>query len=225
VIRLLLKTGILIFDVFIIILSVSLIKTAVGWYSLLLLGLYLFPSLRMLRLIPGFDEREKTIDSLSSNMALGISFVLAIFYIGMSYTLTIDAAISFILIPFVAKAVFFSGFTLERRQLVSIIGRSVGLIFVGFALFSHGFSTVALIEMLPGIVIIICTELSPRYRWFGLSYLFLIGIATWVYLPNFGRITSVLVYSLFVIPFSVLLVRSLRCLFTHCSSFRLVFFW
>ncbi|WP_143752439.1 MULTISPECIES: hypothetical protein [unclassified Mesotoga] len=220
-----LKTGILIFDVFIIILSVSLIKTAVGWYSLLLLGLYLFPSLRMLRLIPGFDEREKTIDSLSSNMALGISFVLAIFYIGMSYTLTIDAAISFILIPFVAKAVFFSGFTLERRQLVSIIGRSVGLIFVGFALFSHGFSTVALIEMLPGIVIIICTELSPRYRWFGLSYLFLIGIATWVYLPNFGRITSVLVYSLFVIPFSVLLVRSLRCLFTHCSSFRLVFFW
>ncbi|AFK07563.1 hypothetical protein BG32_05035 [Mesotoga sp. HF07.pep.5.2.highcov] len=221
----LLKTGILIFDVFIIILSVSLIKTAVGWYSLLLLGLYLFPSLRMLRLIPGFDEREKTIDSLSSNMALGISFVLAIFYIGMSYTLTIDAAISFILIPFVAKAVFFSGFTLERRQLVSIIGRSVGLIFVGFALFSHGFSTVALIEMLPGIVIIICTELSPRYRWFGLSYLFLIGIATWVYLPNFGRITSVLVYSLFVIPFSVLLVRSLRCLFTHCSSFRLVFFW
>ena len=221
----LLKTGILIFDVFIIILSVSLIKTAVGWYSLLLLGLYLFPSLRMLRLIPGFDEREKTIDSLSSNMALGISFVLAIFYIGMSYTLTIDAAISFILIPFVAKAVFFSGFTLERRQLVSIIGRSVGLIFVGFALFSHGFSTVALIEMLPGIVIIICTELSPRYRWFGLSYLFLIGIATWVYLPNFGRITSVLVYSLFVIPFSVLLVRSLRCLFTHCSSFRSVFFW
>lgn len=209
-IRLLLKTGILIFDVFIIILSVSLIKTAGGWYSLLLLGLYLFPSMRMLRLIPGFDEREKAIDSLSSNnMALGISFVLAIFYIGMSYTLTIDAAISFILIPFVAKAVFFSGFTLERKQLVSIIGRLVGLIFVGFALFSHGFSTVALIEMLPGIVIVICTELSPRYRWFGLSYLFLIGIATWVYLPNFGRITSVLVYSLFVIPFSFLLVRSL----------------
>jgi hypothetical protein len=205
----LLKTGILIFDVFIIILSVSLIRTAGGWYSLLLLGLYLFPSLRMLRLIPGFDEREKAIDSFSSNMALGISFVLAIFYIGMSYTLTIDAAISFILIPFVAKAIFFSGFTLERKQLVSIIGRSVGLIFVGFALFSRGFSTVGLIEMLPGIVIIICTELSPRYRWFGLSYLFLIGIATWVYLPNFGRITSVLVYSLFVIPFSFLLVRSL----------------
>lgn len=205
----LLKTGILIFDVFIIILSVSLIRTAGGWYSLLLLGLYLFPSLRMLRLIPGFDEREMAIDNLSSNMALGISFVLAIFYIGMSYTLTIDGAISFILIPFVAKAIFFSGFTLERKQLVSIIGRSVGLIFVGFALFSRGFSTVGLIEMLPGIVIIICTELSPRYRWFGLSYLFLIGIATWVYLPNFGRITSVLVYSLFVIPFSFLLVRSL----------------
>lgn len=204
-----LKTGILIFDVFIIILSVSLIRTAGGWYSLLLLGLYLFPSLRMLRLIPGFDEREMAIDNLSSNMALGISFVLAIFYIGMSYTLTIDAAISFILIPFVAKAIFFSGFTLERKQLVSIIGRSVGLIFVGFALFSRGFSTVGLIEMLPGIVIIICTELSPRYRWFGLSYLFLIGIATWVYLPNFGRITSVLVYSLFVIPFGFLLVRSL----------------
>ncbi len=210
VIRLVLKTVILIFDVFVIILSISLIRTAGSWYSLLLLGLFLFPSLRMLRLIPGFDEREKAIDNLSSNIALGISFVLAIFYIGMRYTLTIDGAISFILIPFVAKAVFFSGFTLERRQSVSIIGRSVGLIFVGFALLSHGFSTVGLIEMLPGIVILICTELSARYRWFGLSYLFLIGIATWVYLPNFERITSVLVYSLFVIPFSFLLVRSLK---------------
>lgn len=210
VIRLVLKTVILIFDVFVIILSISLIRTAGSWYSLLLLGLFLFPSLRMLRLIPGFDEREKAIDNLSSNIALGISFVLAIFYIGMRYTLTIDGAISFILIPFVAKAVFFSGFTLERRQSVSIIGRSVGLIFVGFALLSHGFSTVGLIEMLPGIVILICTELSARYRWFGLSYLFLMGVATWVYLPNFERITSVLVYSLFVIPFSFLLVRSLK---------------
>lgn len=210
VIRLVLKTVILIFDVFVIILSISLIRTAGSWYSLLLLGLFLFPSLRMLRLIPGFDEREKAIDNLSSNIALGISFVLAIFYIGMRYTLTIDGAISFILIPFVAKAVFFSGFTLERRQSVSIIGRSVGLIFVGFALLSHGFSTVGLIEMLPGIVILICTELSSRYRWFGLSYLFLMGVATWVYLPNFERITSVLVYSLFVIPFSFLLVRSLK---------------
>lgn len=210
VIRLVLKTVILIFDVFVIILSISLIRTAGSWYSLLLLGLFLFPSLRMLRLIPGFDEREKAIDNLSSNIALGISFVLAIFYIGMRYTITIDGAISFILIPFVAKAVFFSGFTLERRQSVSIIGRSVGLIFVGFALLSHGFSTVGLIEMLPSIVILICTELSSRYRWFGLSYLFLIGIATWVYLPNFERITSVLVYSLFVIPFSFLLVRSLK---------------
>jgi len=207
---LVLKTVILIFDVFVIILSISLIRTAGSWYSLLLLGLFLFPSLRMLRLIPGFDEREKAIDNLSSNIALGISFVLAIFYIGMRYTLTIDGAISFILIPFVAKAVFFSGFTLERRQSVSIIGRSVGLIFVGFALLSHGFSTVGLIEMLPGIVILICTELSSRYRWFGLSYLFLMGVATWVYLPNFERITSVLVYSLFVIPFSFLLVRSLK---------------
>lgn len=205
-----LKTVILIFDVFVIILSISLIRTAGSWYSLLLLGLFLFPSLRMLRLIPGFDEREKAIDNLSSNIALGISFVLAIFYIGMRYTITIDGAISFILIPFVAKAVFFSGFTLERRQSVSIIGRSVGLIFVGFALLSHGFSTVGLIEMLPGIVILICTELSARYRWFGLSYLFLMGVATWVYLPNFERITSVLVYSLFVIPFSFLLVRSLK---------------
>ncbi|MDD4207268.1 hypothetical protein [Mesotoga sp.] len=210
VIRLVLKTVILIFDVFVIILSISLIRTAGSWYSLLLLGLFLFPSLRMLRLIPGFDEREKAIDNLSSNIALGISFVLAIFYIGMRYTITIDGAISFILIPFVAKAVFFSGFTLERRQSVSIIGRSVGLIFVGFALLSHGFSTVGLIEMLPGIVILICTELSSRYRWFGLSYLFLMGVATWVYLPNFERITSVLVYSLFVIPFSFLLVRSLK---------------
>ena len=35
----LLKTGILIFDVFIIILSVSFIRTAGGWYSLPLLGL------------------------------------------------------------------------------------------------------------------------------------------------------------------------------------------
>lgn len=210
VIRLVLKTVILIFDVFVIILSISLIRTAGSWYSLLLLGLFLFPSLRMLRLIPGFDEREKAIDNLSSNIALGISFVLAIFYIGMRYTITIDGAISFILIPFVAKAVFFSGFTLERRQSVSIIGRSVGLIFVGFALLSHGFSTVGLIEMLPGIVILICTELSARYRWFGLSYLFLMGVATWVYLPNFERITSVLVYSLFVIPFSFLLVRSLK---------------
>ena len=205
-----LKTVILIFDVFVIILSISLIRTAGSWYSLLLLGLFLFPSLRMLRLIPGFDEREKAIDNLSSNIALGISFVLAIFYIGMRYTITIDGAISFILIPFVAKAVFFSGFTLERRQSVSIIGRSVGLIFVGFALLSHGFSTVGLIEMLPGIVILICTELSSRYRWFGLSYLFLMGVATWVYLPNFERITSVLVYSWFVIPFSFLLVRSLK---------------
>ncbi|MBN2252131.1 MAG: hypothetical protein JW701_00425, partial [Kosmotogaceae bacterium] len=123
--------------------------------------------------------------------------------------LTIDGAISFILVPFVAKAVFFSGFTLERRQSISIIGRSAGLIFVGFALLSHGFSTVGLIEMLPGIVILVCTELSVRYKWFGLSYLFLIGIATWVYVPNSGGVTSVLVYSLFVIPFSFLLVRSL----------------
>jgi len=163
----------------------------------------------MLRVIPGFDEREKAIDNLSSNIALGISFVLAIFYIGMKYTLTIDGAISFILVPFVAKAVFFSGFTLERRPSISIIGRSVGLIFVGFALLSHGFSMVGLIEMLPGVVILVCTELSVRYRWFGLTYLFLIGTATWVYVPNFGGITSVLVYSLFVIPFSFLLVRSL----------------
>lgn len=209
-IRLILKTVILIFDVFVIILSISLIRTAGSWYSLLLLGLFLFPSLRMLRVIPGFDEREKAIDNLSSNISLGISFVLAIFYIGMKYNLTIDGAISFILVPFVAKAVFFSGFTLERRQSISIIGRSMGLILVGFALLSHGFSTVGLIEMLPGIVILICTELSVRYRLFGLSYLFLIGIATWVYFPNFERITSVLVYSLFVIPFSFLLVRSLK---------------
>ena len=208
-IRLALKTVILIYDVFVIILSISLIRTAGSWYSLLLLGLFLSPLLRVLRVIPRFDEREKAIDNLSSNIALGVSFVLAIFYIGMKYSLSIDGAISFILIPFVAKAVFFSGFTLERRQSVLVIGRSVGLIFVGFALLSHGFSSIGLIEMLPGIVILVCTEFSARYRWFGLSYLLFIVVATWLYVPNFGSITSVLVYSLFVIPFSFLLVRSL----------------
>jgi len=163
VIRLVLKMVILIFDVLVITLSISLIWTAASWYSLLLLGLFLFPSLRTLRVIPEFDEREKAIDNLSSNIALGISFVLAIFYIVMKYILTIDGAISFILVPFVAKAVFFSGFTLERRQSISIIGRSAGLILVGFALLSHGFSMAGLIEMLPGTVILVCTELSVRY--------------------------------------------------------------
>ena len=69
-------------------------------------GLFLFPLLRAFGVVRGLDEREKAIDNLSSNIALAIVFVLAMFYIGKGYEIGIDGYISFILIPFTAKAFF-----------------------------------------------------------------------------------------------------------------------
>jgi len=203
------KSLILIFDVILIGIATTLIQTISPWFSFLFSGLFLFPLLRAFGVIRDLDEREKAIDNLSSNIALAIVFVLAMFYIGMGYEVGIDGFISFILIPFTAKAVFSAGFSLSRKQAISIIGRSVGLIFIVFAVLSHGFSIITMIEVIPGIAILIVTELSKKSKWFSIGYLAFIVVATIVYIDNFDRVTMVMVYSLFVIPFSFLFVRSL----------------
>jgi hypothetical protein len=202
------KTFILIFDVILISVALTLIQTVSPWFSFLLTGLFLFPILRMSGLIEDLDEREKAIDNLSSNIALAIVFLLAMFYTGMGYEIGTDCFISFILIPFAAKAIFSAGLSLSRKQSISIIGRTVGLIFIGFAVLSHGLSVTTAIEIIPGVAILAATELSKRCKYFGLSFLAFIAVATLVYWNNFDRVTMVMVYALFVIPFSFLFVRS-----------------
>ncbi|HOI63537.1 MAG TPA: hypothetical protein PLM80_05315 [Mesotoga sp.] len=202
------KTFILIFDVILISVALTLIQTVSPWFSFLLTGLFLFPILRMSGLIRDLDEREKAVDNLSSNIALAIVFLLAMFYTGMGYEIGTDCFISFILIPFAAKAIFSAGLSLSRNQSISIIGRTVGLIFIGFAVLSHGLSVTTAIEIIPGVAILAATELSKRWKYFGLSFLAFIVVATLVYWNNFDRVTMVTVYALFVIPFSFLFVRS-----------------
>ena len=100
------KSLILIFDVILIGIATTLIQTISLWFSFLFSGLFLFPLLRAFGVVRNLDEREKAIDNLSSNIALAIVFVLAMFYIGKGYEIGIDGYISFILIPFTAKAFF-----------------------------------------------------------------------------------------------------------------------
>ncbi|PVD17930.1 hypothetical protein V512_013655 [Mesotoga sp. Brook.08.105.5.1] len=40
------------------------------------------------------------------------------------------------------------------------------MIFIVFSVLSHGFSIITMIEVIPGIAILIVTELSKRQKWF-----------------------------------------------------------
>lgn len=204
------RTLILILDMMFIIAALLLTRFYSHWFIFISVGVFLFPVLRIAGLLKDQDERQKALDNLSSNLALGVSMLLAMFFIALDYKLQIDGTLSFILIPVIAKAVFFAGFALSRKQALTYIGRTIGLIFVAFAILSHGFSFVTLIEATPGLVVLVFTDLSKRWRWFGLGYAGMIVFATFLFVPNFHRITAVLMYFMLVIPFSVLLIRALE---------------
>ncbi|MFO7883131.1 MAG: hypothetical protein R6U52_11425 [Kosmotogaceae bacterium] len=199
---------VILYDVAVIALAIWLFSTYSQWFILITSGIFLFPFLRMIGVIKGLDEREKYLDRLSSNITVIVVLLMAMFIIAIGMELTRDVVLSFILITIITKASFFAGFTFSREKVIAYIGRVMALIYLGFVILSHGFSIDSLIQSIPGIIFLVLTELSRKWRWPAAGFIGYIALISYYYVPKLANPAFLMTYLLLTIPVIVITVRT-----------------
>lgn len=192
-----------------IILAIWLMKAFNQWFVFFVAGVFVFPLLRDLGILKDLDERERYLDAISSRMALVATVLVVLFQIGLKNQLSGDDLFVIVLIPIVTKALVFIGMCLPREKAINYSIRVLVIIYLGFVLLSHGISTVALIESLPGIAVLIFGELSKRWRWFSFGLFGMAVLITIQFIDNITRPIPLLVYYFITSPIVLAGIRAL----------------
>lgn len=206
---------IILYDIAIIALAIWLYSTYSQWFIMITSGIFLFPFLRLLGIIRELDEREKYLDRLSSNITVVVVLMMAMLIIALKMELNRDMVLSFVLITIVTKASIFAGFIFSRERVITYIGRVMALIYLGFAILSHGISVDFLVESIPGIIFLVFTELSRKWRWPAIGFVAFIALISYIYIPQLLNPALFMTYLLLIIPIVVLTIRAFQKIETH----------
>ncbi|AKI97062.1 hypothetical protein [Kosmotoga pacifica] len=189
--------------------GIWLMKSVSPWFAFLIAGVFLFPLLRDFGVMRDLDERERYIDAISSKAALAVTILIILLQIGLKNILNWDELIAFVLIPIVTKALVFMGMALSRDKTISYSIRVLVLVYLFFVFLSHGFSFEALIEALPGILVLVFGELARKWRWFGLGLFGMVVLITSQFIDDITRPNALLVFYIITAPIVLAGVRSL----------------
>ncbi|TYB91466.1 MAG: hypothetical protein FXF54_08355 [Kosmotoga sp.] len=204
------KVFILIYDLGILSLALWLYRSINPWFVFTAAGIFLIPFLRRIGICKELDEREKYYDRFSSNIALVTVFLLTMLIIALGSKLEHDLYFAFIVVPLVAKASFYAGFTYSKKTVITYVGRVMSLIYLGFVLLSHGISLTSLIEAIPGIVFLVITELARKWRLAGIGYLAFAVLISYVYIPNLTNSSLLITYVILLLPMIILTIRAFQ---------------
>jgi hypothetical protein len=131
---------------------------------------------------------------LSSNIALVTVFLLTMLVVALGTELGHDLYFAFIVVPLVAKASIYAGFTYSKKSVITYVGRVMALIYLGFVLLSHGISITSLIQAVPGIIFLVITELARKWRLAGIGYLAYAILISYVYIPKVTNLGLLITY-------------------------------
>lgn len=204
------KVYTLLFNIGVLVLMLWLALEVNPCFVFLGVGIFIRPILRFFGVLKDLDERELANDGLSSTITLIITVLLAMLLFTMKIDLSWDLLIIFVIVPLVTKAALFASLTFSREGVITYVGRIMGLILVLFALISHGFSFETLMESIPGLLILLFTELSRKWRWPGIFFFVFLGVVTYFYVQRMENPGILVTYVLFSIPLLILGLRSLK---------------
>lgn len=180
------------------------------WFILITIGGFIFPLMRVLGLLKDLDERELIIDQISGNFTLFFIVFSAMFCIILNLELKGDALLLFILAPLIIKSTIFISLTYPKDLIISYLGRITGSLLILFALLSHGFSTEGLIESIPGIIILILSEFSKRFRFLGIIFFILFLLLFYFFFRNGVKLGLLITFIILSAPLISLGVISLK---------------
>jgi uncharacterized membrane protein len=204
------KIFVLIFDLAVLSLALWLYRNVNPWFVFIAAGIFLIPLLRNFGILRELDEREKYYDRLSSNIALVTVFLLTMLVVALGSALGHDLYFAFIVIPLVAKASIYAGFTYSKKIVITYVGRVMSLIYLGFVLLSHGISITSLIEAVPGIIFLVITELARKWRFAGIGYLAYAILISYVYIPKVTNSSLLITYVILLLPMVILTIRTFQ---------------
>jgi len=204
------KVFVLIFNLAVLSLALWLYRNVDPWFVFIAAGIFLIPLLRNFGILRELDEREKYYDRLSSNIALVTVFLLTMLVVALGSALGHDLYFAFIVIPLIAKASIYAGFTYSKKIVITYVGRVMSLIYLGFVLLSHGISIMSLIEAVPGIIFLVITELARKWRFAGIGYLAYAILISYVYIPKVTNSSLLITYVILLLPMVILTIRTFQ---------------
>ncbi len=204
------KVFVLIFNLAVLSLALWLYRNVDPWFVFIAAGIFLIPLLRNFGILRELDEREKYYDRLSSNIALVTVFLLTMLVVALGSALGHDLYFAFIVIPLIAKASIYAGFTYSKKIVITYVGRVMSLIYLGFVLLSHGISITSLIEAVPGIIFLVITELARKWRFAGIGYLAYAILISYVYIPKVTNSSLLITYVILLLPMVILTIRTFQ---------------
>lgn len=202
---------------------ISLIELVSGVIAILLASinpmfilLYFLVFLRVilhaLGLLRELDERELQIENLSGNVAFFTSVTMAILLFAMNVEIEREFLYLFLLIPTILKALFFLFSTSSRRFILNLVGISLGILLLFFALLSHGFSIEGFVESILGILVLLLIWLGKRFNLVGAIgfYIYASIFFYFCFRSSPMNIGKILVFALIGIPLIFLGTTFLR---------------